>query len=142
MSQTAETLQQKIDRMIAARTFAVVGASDNPEKYGHIAYTMLKGYGKTVWPVNPNAVVVDGDPTFPDVAALLEVPEVAVVVVPPLVTERVVEELGAAGVKDVWMQPGAESAKAVARAEELGIAVVSGGPCVMVNLRTHLGARH
>ena len=115
-----EDPQQKIDRMIAARTFAVVGASDNPEKYGHIAYVMLKRYGKTVWPVNPNAAVVDGDPTFPSVAALPEVPEVVVVVVPPAVTERVVEELGAAGVKNVWMQPGAESDRGVARAEELG----------------------
>jgi predicted CoA-binding protein len=116
----------------------VVGASDDPAKYGHIAYTMLKQYGKTVWPVNPNAATVDGDSAFPNVAALPETPDVVVVVVPPPVTERVVEELGAAGVRNVWMQPGAESARAVERAKELGLSVVSGGPCVLVNLRTHL----
>ena len=45
-----------------------------------------------------------------------------------------VEGAAAAGVKRIWMQPGAESDAAVARAEELGLAVIAGGPCLLVAL--------
>ena len=38
------------------------------------------------------------------------------------------------GIKHVWMQPGAESAKAVALGRENGINVVANGPCVLVVL--------
>jgi len=134
-------MQEKIDRMLAAKTFAVVGASTHPEKYGHIAYEMLREYGKTVWPVNPRAAAagetLDGAAFYPTVADLPEVPEVAVLVVPPPVTEQAVEDLARAGIRNAWLQPGAESPVAVARAEAAGIAVVHGGPCILVGLRTH-----
>ena len=130
-------MNEKIDRMLAARTFAVVGASTNPEKYGNIIYRDLKAHGKIVYPVNPRAGAIDGDSFYPNIAALPETPEVVVAVVPPKITEQVVDELAAAGVKNLWIQPGAESAEAVRKAEAAGIAVVSHGPCVMVLLRTH-----
>ena len=56
------------------------------------------------------------------------------IITPPPVTERVVEEAAAAGVEHLWMQPGAESDAAVARAEELGLSVIAGGPCLLVVL--------
>ena len=130
-------MNEKIDRMLAARTFAVVGASTNPDKYGNIIYRDLKRHGKTVWAVNPRAGAIDGDAFYPNIAALPETPEVVVAVVPPKITEQVVDELAAAGVKNLWIQPGAESAAAVAKAEALGLDVVHTGPCVMVGLRTH-----
>jgi uncharacterized protein len=126
------SLNEKIDRMLAARTFAVVGASTNPAKYGHIIYRDLKAHGKTVWPVNPRAGAIDGDAFYPHLAALPETPEVVVAVVPPKITEQLVDELAAAGVKNLWIQPGAESAEAVRRAEEAGITVISHGPCILL----------
>ena len=56
------------------------------------------------------------------------------IITPPAVTEKLVEEAAAAGVKHVWMQPGAESRRAVDRARELGMNVISGGPCLLVAL--------
>jgi predicted CoA-binding protein len=44
----------------------------------------------------------------------------------------VVEEAHAAGVKHVWMQPGAESDEAVRKAEALGMNVIANGPCLLV----------
>ena len=129
-------MNEKIDAMLAAHTFAVVGASTNPEKYGHIAYKALKASGKIVYPVNPRRGDIDGDPFFPSVTALPEVPAVVVAVVPPVLTEQLVAELVHVGVRNLWMQPGAESAKAVADVEAAGMDVVWGGPCIMVGLRT------
>jgi hypothetical protein len=131
-------MRQDIDRMLAAKIYAVVGASTNPEKYGHIAFAMLKQYGKTAYPVNPRATEILGEKCYPSVSDLPEVPEVVVAVMPPKMTEALVDELARVGVKNVWIQPGAESAEAVARADAAGIAAVHSGPCVMVGLRTHL----
>ena len=130
-------MNEKIEAMLAARTFAVVGASTDPEKYGHIAYKSLKAAGKTVYPVHPAAEAIDGDRVYATVAELPETPEVVVAVIPPPRTERLIPQLVERGVKNLWLQPGAESAAAVAAAEAAGIATVHSGPCIMVNLRTH-----
>ena len=129
-------MNEDIARMLAATAFAVVGASHRPEKYGHIAYTMLKAAGKTAYAVNPRAAEVDGDRSYRSLADLPTVPDVAVMVVPPAVTEAAAAECARLGIRNVWMQPGAESAEAVVACHRHGIAVVSGGPCLMVGLRT------
>ena len=129
-------MNEDIARMLAAATYAVVGASHRPEKYGHIAYQMLKSAGKTAYAVNPRAGVVDGDRCYPSLADLPTVPDVAVMIVPPAVTEAAAAECARLGIRNVWMQPGAESEAAVAFCRQNGLAVVSGGPCLMVGLRT------
>ncbi len=122
--------------MLNAKTYAVVGASRDPAKYGFLVYKAVKAAGKMVWPVNPSAAEVDGDPCFPTLDTLPGVPEVAVLIVPPAVSKSVVEECARLGIKNIWMQPGAESEAAVAACRDNNIAVVSGGPCLMVLLRT------
>jgi len=132
-----EDMNQRIEKMLAAKTFAVVGASANPEKYGYIAYKTLKAAGKTVYPVNPTAQVIEGDTCYPKIADLPQTPDVVVGVIPPPRTEKLIPQLVEAGIHNLWLQPGAESAAAVEDAEANGIATVHSGPCIMVGLRTH-----
>ena len=126
-----------IDRVLQSRSFAVIGASRDPEKYGYLVYRSLKESGKLVYPVNPKAREIDSDPCYGSLSSLPELPDVAVFVVPPAVTEATIPECARLGIKLVWMQEGAESGEAVRRCEEAEIGVVWGGPCVMVALRTH-----
>lgn len=121
--------------MLAADMFAVVGASRNPAKYGFLVYRAVKAAGKTAYAVNPSTDRVDGDPCFPSLSALPQRPDVAVMVVPPAATEAAVTECLQQGITQVWMQPGAESEEAVRMCRNNDIAVVSGGPCLMVLLR-------
>ena len=58
MSDIATLLQDE------ATTVVVVGATDNPAKYGSVIYRDLKGKGFTVWPVNTHRQTVDGDPAY------------------------------------------------------------------------------
>jgi predicted CoA-binding protein len=88
--------------------------------------------GRRVYAVNPKAEEVEGQPCYPDLASLPERVHGVSLVTPPAVTERVVEEAAAAGIGYVWMQPGAESAVAIRRAEELGLTLIHSGPCVLV----------
>lgn len=130
-------MNENIEAMLAAKTFAVVGASTNPDKYGNKVFRSLKRHGKTAYPVNPRATEIEGDRCYPSVSGLPEKPEVVVSIVPSKLTEQLVEEMAAQGLKNLWIQPGAESAAAIASAKEHGIATVHSGPCIMVGLLTH-----
>ncbi len=130
------TLPEPILTLLVRRSFAVVGASRRKDKYGYLVYKALKAAGRRVYAVNPQANRVDGDPCWPSLTDLPQVPEVAVMVVPPAVTEQAVGECARLGTGGVWMQPGAESDAAIAACQEANIAVVAGGPCIMVLLRT------
>lgn len=129
-------MTEEIQRMLAAPSCAVVGASRDPEKFGALVYRRLKEAGKTVYAVNPSAEEVEGDRCYPSLSALPQTPILAVMVVPPRVTEDAVTECIRLGIKQIWMQPGAESEAAIAGCHANGIAVVSGGACIMVGLRT------
>jgi len=56
------------------------------------------------------------------------------VITPPNITEQIVEEAISRGIENIWEQPGAQSAKAVARCKEAGINVIADGSCLLVVL--------
>ena len=129
------TLQERIDAFFAGKPHAVVGASRERAKYGN---KVLRAYLQTdheVYPVNPHTTMVEGLETFPDLASLPQPVHGISVITRPDVTESIVEQAAELGIKNVWMQPGAESEKAVERAEQLGMNVIAGGPCALVTLR-------
>ncbi len=122
----------RIQAFLAADSFAVVGASVDRSKYGNKVLRCYQQHGRTVHPINPRADTVEGLKAYPTLAALpTPVPAISVIT-PPAITEQVVRDAAAAGVRHVWMQPGAESDAAIKAAEELGLSVIAGGPCLLV----------
>jgi predicted CoA-binding protein len=120
-------------------TIAIVGATDNPAKYGSVIYRDLKRKGYAVYAVNPNRETVDGDPCYPNLAALPRVPTIANFVVPPAVTLEVLEEARALGILAAWIQPGAESPEVLAYLQEHGFEYLANA-CIMVESRLRSGA--
>jgi predicted CoA-binding protein len=114
--------------------FAVVGVSKNPAKYGHQVYKDLKEAGYVVYAVNPTIDEVLGDRCYHSLNELPQKPDVVDTVVPPAVTEQIVEECKELGIARVWMQPGSESEKALNFCVENNINVVH-DMCVMVKRR-------
>ena len=133
MSSTAPRSEaERIEAFLASTCFAVVGASTDRSKYGNKVLRCYMQNHRKAYPVNPKAPEVEGLRAYPSLAALPErVPAISVITPPPA-TEQVVREAHAAGVKHVWMQPGAESDEAIRAAEALGMNVIAGGPCVLV----------
>jgi len=115
-------------------TIAVVGASRDPEKYGHRVYKDLRLSGYRVYPVNPNADKILGDKCYPSLEALLVKPDVVDFVVPPKVTEKIVKTCKKLGITKVWMQPGSESEIAIKFCKDNGIEVVY-NMCIMEERR-------
>jgi predicted CoA-binding protein len=59
------------------------------------------------------------------------------VITPPAVTEQVVEMAARKGIENIWMQPGAQSPKAVELCRRNTINVIADGSCILVVLGYH-----
>jgi predicted CoA-binding protein len=133
---TVNQLEQEtlIRDFVNRRVWAVVGASQDPSKFGNRVFRSLRNAGYAVYPVNPRGGELDGAKVYPTLADLPESPEVIDLVVPPLVSEQIVKEAHQLGLSRVWMQPGAESETAIAYCRDHGIQVVYQA-CAMVHKR-------
>ena len=74
----------RIAKLLNPQSVAVIGASDDPSRIGGrpIAYMRGQGYQGKIFPVNPNRATVQGLTAYPNVAALPETPDIAIVIVP------------------------------------------------------------
>ncbi len=126
--------RQLVHAFLSRGPYAVVGASNNRRKYGNKVLRCLLQHGRVAYPVNPRQHTIESQQCYADLSRLPEEVHGVSVVTPPPVTERIMEQIPACGARLVWMQPGAESAAAVHRAKALGLAVISGGPCLLVVL--------
>ena len=115
-------------------TFAVAGASTNRRKYGNKVLRCYMQNGRHVVPINPRAVEVEGLAAYPSVAELPEPVHGLSFITPPEVTVQIVKDALAAGIRYLWMQPGAEHPDAIAEAESAGATVIHSGPCLLVVL--------
>lgn len=130
-------MKKEIEEFLKAKAFGVVGASADRSKYGNRVLRCYQQHGLKAVPVNPKESEVEGAKC---VASVLDLPaevESISVITPPAVTERVVEQAAGKGIRNVWMQPGAESAKAVEFCRSRGINVIADGSCILVVLGCH-----
>ena len=123
-----------IEDFLAQKKLAIVGASNNRQKYGNIVFRDLSKKGYQLYPVNPRAEEVEGERAYPDLASLPEAVGGIVLIVPPAVTEQVVHEAAELGIPRVWMQPGASSPEAIQFCQENDLDIVH-HQCVMVQSR-------
>lgn len=126
------TIHERIDAFLTGRVFAVVGASQNREKYGNKVLRCYLQNGRKAYPVNPRETEIEGQPCVPDLASLPEPVHGISIITPPAITERIVQEAADAGIKHIWMQPGAESDAAIKLGEDLGLSVIGDGSCLLV----------
>ena len=125
---------ERIQLFLDGAPHAVVGASTDPNKIGNRVLRAFIQSQRPVYPVNPTANEVEGLPAYPALGSLPESVHGASVITPPTISESIVEQAHEAGIEHLWFQPGAETDKALARANELGMNVVAGGPCILVVL--------
>jgi predicted CoA-binding protein len=102
-------------------TVAVIGASREQHKYGNRAVRAYQRQGWTVYPVNPNESEVEGLKTFARVADIPGTIDRATLYVQPEIGLQLLPELKARGVKEIFVNPGAESEALMAEAERLGL---------------------
>ena len=126
------TMQNLIEEFMEQKRFAIVGATDNSEKYGNQIFKNLKNRGYEVYPVNPRLKELEGVKCY---ASLDDIPvkvDVVDFVVPPEVTEVTLQKCKRLGLNRIWLQPGSESEAAIAYCRENNLKVVH-DVCVMLS---------
>jgi predicted CoA-binding protein len=107
--------------MQESKVVAVIGASSNPQKFGNRAVRAFRRQGYTVVPINPHEREVEGLRAY---ASVLDVPgpiDMASFYVPPDIGEQIIDEIARKQIPEVWLNPGAESDRLIARARALSI---------------------
>ena len=120
------------DILQRARTIAIVGLSDKPERDSNEVGRYLQGQGYRIVPVNPMLTEVLGERAYPSLTAIpVEVPIDIVDVfrrgdqVGPIIEEAITRPAPV-----VWMQLGVENAQAAARARAAHLTVYE-NLCIM-----------
>ncbi len=122
---------EEVRRILAtARTVAIVGLSDKPERDSHRVAAYLQQAGYRIIPVNPNLTVVLGEKAYPNLRAVPDPVDVVDIFRKPEAVPEIVEDAIAIGARAVWMQDGIVHNAAADRARQAGLVVVM-NKCLM-----------
>lgn len=119
---------------IHTKRIAVIGVSDNPEKFGFKIFRDLIKSGFNAYGINPRDGEVLDKKIYRNLQELEIIPDLVITVVPSQVTEKIVDECKDMGIKEIWMQPGSESKDAIEKAKRYGISATYNA-CFMVEHR-------
>lgn len=121
-----------VQKMLEMKTWAVVGASENKEKFGWKIFKKLKDRGYKVYPISPNYETIDGDKCYKNLTELPEKPEVIDMVIAPKYGINTIKEASELGIQNIWLQPGTYNDELLSLIKEEGLNSVQA--CVLVEL--------
>ena len=109
-----------------ARTIALVGASDRPDRPSNYVMKFLQDQGYRVIPVNPQITGehVHGEYVWRELAQIGEPIDIVDIFRRPEAAAEAVDDAIAVGAKAIWMQIGVINEEAAERAEAAGLMVV------------------
>ena len=114
------------DLLQSARTIALVGASDRPDRASYGVMKFLQDQGYRVFPVNPRITGehVHGEYVWRELAQIGEPIDIVDIFMKSENVGPIVDQAIATGAKAVWMQLGVIDEAAAAKAEAAGLKVV------------------
>ena len=109
-----------------ARTIAMVGASDRPDRPSHRVMKILQDHGYRVFPVNPEITGehIHGEYVWRELSQIGEPIDIVDIFRRPEAAGEAVSQAIEVGAKAVWMQKGVINEPAAAQAEAAGLKVV------------------
>lgn len=96
-------LEQAAHDFLAQKRFAVVGVSRKGDTAANAVYKKLRDSGRTVFAVNPNATLVEGDPCHPNLAAISGGVDAVIIATTEAVMPEVLAECSLLGIENVWI---------------------------------------
>lgn len=125
-----ESVRAAIAEFLAQKRIAVVGVGRDARDFNRKLFEDFRARGYDAVPVNPKAADIGGVRCYDSVRAIQPPVEGVLVMTPPRVTESVVQDCQAAGVRRVWLYraggQGAVSPAAVEFCRSHGMAVIPG----------------
>jgi uncharacterized protein len=125
--------------------YAIIGASNNQEKYGFKVLKNLYEKGFKVIPINPKEDIIMKLKCYhslndyynkniqnnPNLENNLKKIDVVIFIVKPKITQEILKEVKQFGINKVWMQPGSENDNAINFCKENNIEVIY-NMCIML----------
>lgn len=121
------------DLLKDAKTIAIVGLSDKPQRKSYKVASYFKKKGFKIVPVNPNITKVLGEKAYPNLLSIPKNIQIDIVDVfrrADQVLPHMKEVLDRGGIKTVWLQEGVSSQEVEDFAEDYGITMVT-NCCIM-----------
>ena len=113
---------------------AVIGASDNPERYSYKAVKLLAQKNHRVYPIHPKLASIDGHTVFSSLGAVPDRIDTVTVYVSPEISSSLAGDIISARPSRVIFNPGAENPALAEQLEKQGIQTVEA--CSLVLLTT------
>ena len=113
-----------LSRLLKPQSIAIIGASNDPAKYGNKAVRAFRQQGFQVYPVNPKEPRIEGLPAFNSIRDVPVRPETISVYLPPPVLMKILPDIAARGCDELCLNPGTDSAEVLGEAGRLGLNVV------------------
>ena len=107
-------------------TFAIVGVSQDPSKYGHELFETLKAHGHWVLPITPKYSAIDGQPCYSSLVDLPQIPDVVVTAAPAAASAEIAEACEVLEIPIFWMPNGTETDEALEICQRNGVTAIHG----------------
>lgn len=121
------------DLLKNAKTIAVIGLSDKPERHSNRVAKYFQEKGFRIIPINPNVPEVLGEKAYPNLLAVPKNIHIDIVDIfrkPEEVMPHMQEIVERGGINSVWLQEGVSSQEAEDFAEDYGLTMVTNF-CIM-----------
>ena len=112
--------------MLAAprKYIAIIGASSDRRKFGNKAVRAYARAGWRVYPVHPVEEEIEGFESFPTIRHIPGPVDRVSMYLPPGKGIKILDDIRKVQPKELWLNPGTESAELLAKAKQLGLHVV------------------
>jgi len=120
-----------VARFLSLEKYAVAGVSRDPKKFGHQMFKDLRKKGMEVVAVNPRTDIIDGVKCYSSVKELPSDIRGVIFMTPKEETLSVAREAIAHGIKDLWIQQGAETKSVIAELEKEDVNLIH-SQCIMM----------
>lgn len=118
-------MNQQIEEFLKCKKLAFVGLSRSSKKFGNTVYTELKKKGYELYPLHKTEKEINGVTCYPDLASIKDKVEGILINTSPKNVIPILEEAAALGMKNIWLQSGAESPEVYEAAKRLNLPIVT-----------------
>lgn len=112
------------EEMKSKKKWAVVGVTENQDKFGYKIWKRLKEHGYQVYAINPRYSEIEGEKVYSSILELPEQVDVINVVVNPTLSLNLLDEVAKTNIKHIWFQPGTLDEDVLLKAESLSLQIV------------------
>lgn len=121
---SAANEKEIVEKTLNMKNWAVVGATDNKDKFGYKIYKRFKDYGYNVFAVNPGLDEIDGDKSYSSLKEIKTNIDAVDMVVNKKIALEVLKDVRDKDIEFVWLQPGSRSQQIRDFASEYNIKLI------------------